>query len=392
MITPEMVAQAVRDYIEGRPFEVDSIPHRLKPPLSTEPLQVIRPHVRRVVDTRVKMRKRQTIKYTHRTPAGVKVKDEKLKTLRTIRPPQRQRVQAPPPKKPIVQPARRRVHPGPKKRERWVQNKPAERPQHSPVPRSPVVAAPSTSRPPKPVQGILEAYPSVKAPLTLCVLLYGDYLDIVKRCLKSVRQYLPPGFADLRIGMNAVSPRVREWVQRYVDGTGARVYDSEENIFKYPMMRQMFNDPPITTEWIMWLDDDSHLTASDFAPRLEQFLAGKPCDYLGKPYIYTWLKPGQVKWIEEASWYNGKAPLVRRGRQGKEKRLTVEFATGGFWCIRSAVVRALDWPDPRIGHNFGDVSLGEAIRQNDYRFGKFHHGVAISDAKRRGASQRHPGS
>jgi GT2 family glycosyltransferase len=231
------------------------------------------------------------------------------------------------------------------------------------------------------------APPSV--PFTVCVLLYGDYLDMIKRCLLSIKEHIPPEFAKVRIGMNEVSPRVRDWVWTNMTGDHITVFDSPKNIFKYPLMRRMFNEPLIDTEWVMWLDDDSHIVDPQFVTKLSKFLAENPYDYVGNPYIYTWLAPGQVQWVKEADWYGGKPPLTRM-KNGQTK-YTVDFATGGFWCIRAEVVRALDWPDKRIGHNFGDVSLGEAIRQNDYRFGKFYEGVAISDCERRGASQRHPG-
>jgi hypothetical protein len=55
-------------------------------------------------------------------------------------------------------------------------------------------------------------------------------------------------------------------------------------------------------------------------------------------------------------------------------------------------MRACDWPDPRIKHNGGDVMLGEALRQMGYVIQQVKiDGVAISDHKRRGYSEIHPG-
>jgi len=68
------------------------------------------------------------------------------------------------------------------------------------------------------------------------------------------------------------------------------------------------------------------------------------------------------------------------------------FATGGFWAIRTSILRQFDWPDRRLVHVTGDFLLGEALRQNRLRTGLFNYGVEINDAPRRngGAPEARP--
>ena len=90
--------------------------------------------------------------------------------------------------------------------------------------------------------------------------------------------------------------------------------------------------------------------------------------------------------MKEASWYGGK-PFQRRS--GRER---IVFVTGGFWAISKEATDRLDWPDPRIKHNGGDVMLGEALHQQDIQIKQvIIPGVHISDADRRGYSEIHPG-
>ena len=80
--------------------------------------------------------------------------------------------------------------------------------------------------------------------VTICALLYGDHPDLADRCLRSIVDTVGES-AALRIGLNAVSPPVAAWVKAWARPD--EIWESAENICKYPMMRRLFYERPITT-------------------------------------------------------------------------------------------------------------------------------------------------
>jgi hypothetical protein len=73
------------------------------------------------------------------------------------------------------------------------------------------------------------------------------------------------------------------------------------------------------------------------------------------------------------------------------------FITGGWWTIRTDIIRKWHWPTLDIKHNGGDMMLGELCRQQNYKMKNFDHGVGInakmgseraSSAPRRGRSTK----
>lgn len=229
---------------------------------------------------------------------------------------------------------------------------------------------------------------------TVFALFYGDYPELASRCLNSLK-LLPHGCAELRVGLNAVpeSSETQRIVRAMVDErhlVESNIYESSENIHKYPLMRRMFHDPdnPVDTPYIMWFDDDSFLR-TDECSNFEAWsteLAGYLCDFAMLGAVYKLGLAGKQKeYVEDQSWYNGK-PV------GKN----FTFITGGWWCLRAEVVSAFDWPPPDLDHRGGDALLGELLRQHDYSIKHFTRHVAINadedgrqcKAKRRGYDSR----
>lgn len=224
--------------------------------------------------------------------------------------------------------------------------------------------------------------------VTVCVLTYGDYPAYVSRCLDSV--LAPPWrecFTQVRVGANAVSTRVHEQLLSYQKQDPRVVlYCEAENICKYPLMRKMFQ-APIETEYTMWFDDDSAIvsTSAGWLTALQEKLSD--FDFVGD---YGWvvrpsLSPADVAKMRTFSWDTGK-PIAPKFR----------FVTGGWWTIRTAVLKALDWPSETLKHNGGDVLLCHALTQQGFKIGDFTSGLAInadhtlrrSSAKRRGVSHK----
>ena len=98
------------------------------------------------------------------------------------------------------------------------------------------------------------------------------------------------------------------------------------------------------------------------------------------------------RFVRTASWYGqlpppswrpgGKGEMDFHGKGTGDGRWV--FIVGGCWLIRTSVIRALDWPDPRLVKESDDVYLGEAIRQQGWEMAHLDAEVAINQRERRG--------
>lgn len=234
---------------------------------------------------------------------------------------------------------------------------------------------------------------------SLFVLLYGDFPQLHARCLSSVLSSTPVT-AELRVGLNALSPRALETLADILEvgdaevagvdrvrrltsgGRSVTLYSkNNENIKKYPMMRQMLTDPTVSSEWLAWFDDDTWVAPDSKWWDTAEIMAARPKNvYMGEPWTYPYSSKHQ-KFIASRPWYRGRAFDVIAGKPG------VSFCTGGFWLVRSALLYELGWPDPAIGHNGGDTLLSEAIRQRGLSLTPFptrQLGIQVNDHPRRG--------
>lgn len=226
---------------------------------------------------------------------------------------------------------------------------------------------------------------------TVCALLYGDYPRLAERLLSSLSRV---DLLDVRyrIGLNNVSERTNKLVDKFIQdryalGNSYRVwvYHGVDPYYKYPLMRRMFNEPSIDSDYVMWFDDDSFV--KDVTPHtlwLDVERKMKEFDMIGAKY-YKHTKGNQRQFIEDQPWYNGK-PVRRK----------IDFITGGWWTIKTDILVRHNWPPENFEHNGGDMMLGELCRQHDYKMGSFQHhlgintkdGVKCSNMPRRGFSQR----
>lgn len=220
---------------------------------------------------------------------------------------------------------------------------------------------------------------------TICVLLYGDHLDLAKRCIEPILQ-LPKKRIELRIGCNAIGPATQDWLDtifdiKAEDCHSAIRYSTQSNIGKYPMMRNMFHDPnhPIHSPYIMWFDDDSYITTptNEWLNSVGSQLALHPmCGCI----MGTTYAGNQTKWIQMQPWYKGRG-FHEAGTYANPIPVMPWFAVGGFWAIRPALIQKLDWPPKNIIHRGGDVMLGEALYQHNIVAQNFYQGVVINADK-----------
>ncbi len=239
----------------------------------------------------------------------------------------------------------------------------------------------------------------VSPPVTICVLAYGDYPHLVRRCLKSIQTCCDRRLYHLVVGANVVSPATADYLKKLrAAGRIDRLISSSINLNKCPMMRRMFAQ--IDTEFIWWFDDDSYLTRRGILSSLLKLARNSPpttvmwgqecvCTH---PSTFTDLSD-TASFVRSAPWYSGLTPPAwEPGGQGEfnfQGQGTGDgrwrFIAGGCWLVRTRVVRALDWPDRRLVKLGDDVFLGEALRQQGWHFRNTGSaGLVINGSPRRG--------
>lgn len=214
--------------------------------------------------------------------------------------------------------------------------------------------------------------------ITICILTFGDNLPYIKRCLNSIIDLPTLNEIELRIGFNSVPKEIIDHISDFIKTCNKidyKLFISDKNICKYPMMRRMFynNENPITTEKIMWFDDDSYITTPTRRGWYDHIIG--LLDYVsvcGKLYSYS-MAGNQHEWIKCQKWYRGKPINIKNN-----KYIIPKFPVGGWWAAKMSVLKVLDWPPVNIIHRGGDAMLGEALRQNDYDMSNFISGVAIN--------------
>lgn len=227
---------------------------------------------------------------------------------------------------------------------------------------------------------------------TICVLLYGDYPELAKRCLNSLLPFPDNPLCELRIGMNAVGKETREFVDTYCNfhnscSVNTSLYADNENNGKYPMMRRMLNQDPVFSPYVIWFDDDSYVISPTniYYKRLydvmEMNYASRQKRLMTGHLRYINLRGNQEEWIKDQPWYKDKQLQdIPADLSSTLKRIVQikHFSVGGWWCISTECLKQLDWPPTNITHRGGDYMLGEAMRQNDFAIINYEAGVKIN--------------
>jgi GT2 family glycosyltransferase len=216
------------------------------------------------------------------------------------------------------------------------------------------------------------------------VVAYGDHVALAERFLSSLYRYTEPELFHLRAGLNEVAAPTHALFRAYEKRFGnVSLYVEPKNRFKSPLMRRILREPWVSTEWTIWCDDDTHFGKPDWLQRLALRIEGAPHVTMWGMQHLLWQNDVEVlRWIQTARWYRG-VPFLSGIDLSGNRSIEFRFACGGFWAARTAALRALDWPDPRLVHANEDFMLGEALRQNGMPLAEFHYGLNINDAPRR---------
>lgn len=239
-------------------------------------------------------------------------------------------------------------------------------------------------------------HPLLGGKFTVFVLLYGKYPDMHRRCLRELLATVPIKRMELRVGSNELCPESAALVDELVqNGQIALHYAHPDNRFKYPVMREMFHDPnnPILTPYTIWMDDDTFVgKTSNWMPLLaETIVENHSSGFRQYGPLYSWkLSARQQAGIQAATWYRGRYFQTTYGNEAPNGD-KAWFSTGSFWAIETALIKVAEIPDVRLGHNGGDILIGEQIHQAGFRTKAFSNGKSIvewSGVPRRGYAER----
>lgn len=235
---------------------------------------------------------------------------------------------------------------------------------------------------------------------TVCVLFYGgkEYHSLHMRCLNSIISTCPPNRIELRVASNALCEETRLVLDNLVThGVIAKHYRHDENIFKYPAMREMFHDPelPIKTNYVLWFDDDSIADRNkDWLKLLASTIIQNPDAGAFGSDMVLGLNAQQMAHYKTRPWYHGKEFRTKTGKPAPNGQYVV-FVAGGFFAMKTAAIIAGDVPDSTLTHNGGDYTICEQIYQNGYGvkgWNRQKQYIHTSSVKRRGESQPHFGT
>ncbi len=238
--------------------------------------------------------------------------------------------------------------------------------------------------------------------ITICVLCYGPHTDLAQRCLGGILKTLPRERFDLRVAVNKSVPGTVDYLKTL---NATKLYINKDNQYKYPMMRKMFWDKenPITTKYILWLDDDTWVVKPNWINSL--------CNEIVNFHPYNYRMFGNImyhdlaiykkglepaKWFREADWYRGKNFRVKVGQHEVSNGSIIDFAVGWCWAMNTEAMRAANIPDIRLNHNGGDITIGEQMHQAGFGIRQWNKGKSLiacptkAGGGRRGYSEKFP--
>ena len=257
--------------------------------------------------------------------------------------------------------------------------------------------APYRPKPDKSADSSLFDHPEIGGKITVCVLCYGDYYRLHRACLESILKTVPEQRLELRVATNEACMATLEMLQ---DIPVAKHYCHATNDKKYPVMREMFHDPamPLSTRYLVWFDDDTQAINPKWCERLLATIIANREQRVG---MYGWKfmhklhNAQQRAWFAAAHWWRGRYLQDKRGDpipNGDH----IHFSVGWFWAAKVQALLECDIPDVRLGHNGGDITIGEQLWQHNWKLAQFnaHKELIFTPPKhaggRRGYEERFP--
>ena len=216
--------------------------------------------------------------------------------------------------------------------------------------------------------------------LSVMVGCYGGWPQYSIRAVESLLSHcVARERLDVFVGCNECSPEILTVFRKYLDGGRIEgLVECRRNINKDPMMRVLLE--LCETEYVVWLDDDSHVLPG-WDVELMRFIEEQgPLDVAGHVFFIAKRSAEYVEFLRGRPWYVG----------AEREREPVWFATGGLFVARAAWLREHDFPDRAMVKKQDDILLGDLIMQQGGVLRDFGRDrevmdrIRISDGQRRG--------
>jgi predicted O-methyltransferase YrrM len=226
----------------------------------------------------------------------------------------------------------------------------------------------------KPVESLAALFTAPPATVSVLIGCYGDYPQYSLRAVRSVVQ--PNRHYAIHVGGADCGATTAAGLQKhFADG-------EIDSLF---LTRQNINKERADTEYVLWMDDDSHFTHPDWATRLQQFIAHHTFDVAGHVF-FVHSGDDYRRFRNARPWWRGEQHFL-----APDHATRTWFPTGGLFLARTAYLREHDFPDRLMVKRMDDILLGDMISQTHGKLVTFSHellqSMIISDGNRRGSGE-----
>jgi hypothetical protein len=188
---------------------------------------------------------------------------------------------------------------------------------------------------------------------------YGDYQNIVKRCLDSVID-LSYQNLNIHVGLNECGEDTKNYCRNLLDNNKINtLIDSRINLNKDPMMRKLIDC--VNSEYFLWLDDDSYITEKNWDLKINDHITNNRFDVSGFPHVsnrlnWPYNNPSYYEYLKERPWFKG---II------DPKDEICYFSIGACWIGRTQYIIYNNYPDKgmyeRWHQHRDDMLLGDMI-------------------------------
>lgn len=241
-------------------------------------------------------------------------------------------------------------------------------------------------------------HPLIGGRVTIFALLYGDEVNLHRRCLTSICETVPPSRMDLRVFGNQIGTATINFLSTlpisYMD------LDSQRRR-KVEAMRLAFQDAqhPIETSWLIWFDDVSFVRHGKWLHTLAETIINQKAEdkvaILGPKLRHTVAAVGKDprRWFQNASWWRGRDLRNKLGADAPNGD-QIHYVNSNFFALRTDTIQVCGIPDSRLTQSGSGIVIGEQLHQGGFKAKAFSDDGKFVQAEqsnaKRGYKEKYP--